>query len=55
MAFYKTCPFCGANLDPGETCDCQTEKKHKEEEIEKIVSRLKTEKGGQLTWESLAS
>lgn len=25
MAFYKTCPFCGANLDPGEKCDCREE------------------------------
>ena len=24
---YKTCPDCGANLDPGETCDCAKEKK----------------------------
>lgn len=23
MAFYRTCPFCGAALDPGERCDCQ--------------------------------
>lgn len=22
MAYYKTCPGCGANLDPGEICDC---------------------------------
>ena len=20
---YKTCPICGANLDPGERCDCR--------------------------------
>ena len=20
---YKTCPYCGANLDPGEICDCE--------------------------------
>lgn len=19
---YKECPYCGANLDPGERCDC---------------------------------
>lgn len=25
MAYYKTCPNCGAHLDPGETCDCETE------------------------------
>lgn len=22
---YKTCPYCGAALDPGETCDCRDE------------------------------
>jgi len=22
MAYYNKCPNCGANLDPGETCDC---------------------------------
>lgn len=22
MNYYKTCPLCGANLDPGESCDC---------------------------------
>lgn len=21
--FYRECPFCGANLDPGEICDCK--------------------------------
>lgn len=25
MAFYNTCSRCGANLDPGEHCDCKTE------------------------------
>lgn len=20
---YRICPLCGANLDPGEICDCQ--------------------------------
>ena len=23
MSYYKTCPICGANLDPGERCDCR--------------------------------
>lgn len=27
MAYYRTCPFCGCNNDPGETCDCRQEKK----------------------------
>lgn len=22
MSIYRTCPQCGANLDPGEQCDC---------------------------------
>ena len=21
--YYHTCPKCGSNLDPGETCDCE--------------------------------
>ena len=27
MAFYNSCPNCGANLDPGEICDCQKTEK----------------------------
>lgn len=27
MSYYRTCPYCGANLDPGERCDCQDNKK----------------------------
>lgn len=23
---FRTCPLCGAHLDPGERCDCQDEK-----------------------------
>lgn len=23
MTYYRTCPECGAHLDPGEMCDCQ--------------------------------
>lgn len=23
--YYETCPYCQANLDPGEICDCQKE------------------------------
>ena len=23
MAYYNTCPVCGANLDPGEECECE--------------------------------
>ncbi|MBQ0037283.1 MAG: hypothetical protein KBS74_01275 [Clostridiales bacterium] len=24
MAYYRTCPYCGAHLDPGEQCDCRS-------------------------------
>ena len=24
--YYRTCPDCGCNLDPGERCDCQSER-----------------------------
>lgn len=27
MAYYRTCPYCGSNNDPGETCDCRAETK----------------------------
>lgn len=27
MSYYRTCPHCGANLDPGERCDCQAPSK----------------------------
>ena len=25
MSYYKICSRCGANLDPGEVCDCKEE------------------------------
>lgn len=25
MSYYRTCEFCGCNLDPGEICDCRRE------------------------------
>lgn len=30
MAFFKTCPHCGAALDPGEKCDCQDDPEDKQ-------------------------
>lgn len=23
MAYFRECPYCGVNLDPGEICDCR--------------------------------
>lgn len=31
MAFYNTCPLCGATLDPGERCDCESEQEKRSE------------------------
>ncbi len=27
MAYFRTCSVCGANLDPGERCECELKKK----------------------------
>ena len=27
MPYFRTCPHCGSNLDPGEKCDCQSQEK----------------------------
>ena len=29
--YYKTCPRCGANLDPGERCECADRRLEPEE------------------------
>ncbi len=29
--YYHTCPLCGANLDPGERCECQNGSQNKKE------------------------
>lgn len=31
MAYYRVCPRCGCNLDPGERCDCEDEKRRQDE------------------------
>ena len=25
---YRTCPYCGSNLDPAERCDCRDSQPH---------------------------
>lgn len=25
MEYFRTCPHCGAHLDPGESCDCRAD------------------------------
>lgn len=40
MAYYRTCPLCGANLKPGESCDC-AEKKQPDTPPQKRQSRTR--------------
>lgn len=42
MAYYTVCPACGANLDPGEKCDCE---RIRTQQYEFFKKRLKTEQG----------
>lgn len=35
MAFYNICPYCGANLDPGEQCDCKEQQSERQQAAEK--------------------
>ena len=39
MAYYNTCPYCGANLDPNEKCECQTEKNKLAKQYQEITSK----------------
>lgn len=34
---YKVCEYCGANLDPGEPCDCRKESSTEEDAGTKII------------------
>lgn len=40
MAYYNTCPNCGANLDPGEPCDCMMERKRQEEFYQSVTKLI---------------
>lgn len=42
MAYYKTCPKCGCNLDPGEACDCECQKEIRAREIAKGIKKEET-------------
>ncbi len=52
MSFYRTCPNCGAHLDPGERCDCEDARFAKQEkrwkERDRLEAALIEEKNGQL-------
>lgn len=37
MAYCRECPYCGANLDPGEHCNCREEKVEEKKKPVKIT------------------
>ena len=45
MAYYRECPECGSNLDPGEKCECVREKAFF---AHKLVELLETDDDGQI-------
>ncbi len=52
MAYYRTCPNCGCSLDPGERCDCESEKAREQEKRREFFNRhLRMEpRAGQLAF-----
>lgn len=42
MAYFHKCTICGANLDPGEKCDCEKESKRTEEIYSKNLNEKST-------------
>lgn len=46
--FYRQCPFCGANLDPGENCDCgrkEAPAERQKDPLEAAIEKLERELG----------
>lgn len=39
--YFKECPYCGSNLDPGEQCECRDEKV-------RYLAKFKTSSTGQM-------
>ncbi len=37
--FFNTCEYCGANLDPGERCDCRDIKKERTAEASAPINK----------------
>lgn len=47
MSYYRTCPICGAALDPGERCDCRSEGESRmSHESEKKAAPVFLHRGG---------
>lgn len=42
--YYHTCPYCGANLDPEEKCDCQLSLEEKKQAGKRTLADLQNTK-----------
>jgi hypothetical protein len=55
MAYSRECPICGANLDPGERCDCRsdvhTKKEHSTECPQTITNYNRNREKNQVVFE----
>lgn len=38
--YYRECPFCGANLDPSEICDCRDAAESSENRVKRPQARF---------------
>lgn len=38
--YYRECPWCGCNLDPGELCECRDEEKRREQKHQEANRRM---------------
>lgn len=52
--YYRTCPHCGSNLDPSETCDCEIEQRNEQEEQERGAAVWRNSKHPARPWKTLA-
>lgn len=43
-SYYHTCPYCGANLDPGESCDCQKDNDSNSPDVTEKCDQLHAQK-----------
>lgn len=43
--YYTSCPYCNANLDPGERCDCR-ERAERSKMV--FAKRIRTQRDGQM-------
>lgn len=43
--FYRVCPCCGSNLDPGERCECRSEENRKND---LLLSMFESDMDGQI-------